>query len=120
MRISDWSSDVCSSDLVRRCAPETGRPPPHRLTSPSLPCHKAVAYGSLERRASGSVSMKSSRQWARDMFASVRGRDARDPEADRWGVAQMEQNIARIKRAAFAAGADRYKPRLLHIANGRE
>src|SRR3546814_13140195 len=24
MRISDWSSDVCSSDLHRRCRPEAG------------------------------------------------------------------------------------------------
>src|SRR3546814_19720113 len=54
------------------------------------------------------------------MFASVRGRDASDSEADRWVVAQMEQSIARIKREAFAAGADRYKPRLLHFATPSE
>ncbi|MFC3675535.1 hypothetical protein [Ferrovibrio xuzhouensis] len=64
--------------------------------------------------------MKSSRQWARDMFASVRGREASDSEADRWVIAQMEQSIARIKREAFAAGADRYKTRLLHFATPSE
>lgn len=64
--------------------------------------------------------MKSSRQWARDMFASVRGREASDSEADRWVVAQMEKNIARIKREAFAAGADRYKARLLRFATPSE
>lgn len=65
--------------------------------------------------------MKSSRQLAREMFASVRGREADDgSEADRWVVNQMEQAIARIKREAFSAGADRYKARLLHFASPAE
>src|SRR3546814_8548480 len=29
MRISDWSSDVCSSDLQRKCVFREGRRPPH-------------------------------------------------------------------------------------------
>src|SRR3546814_11465799 len=31
MRISDWSSDVCSSDLLRHRNAECGREPPQRL-----------------------------------------------------------------------------------------
>lgn len=64
--------------------------------------------------------MKSSRQFARDMFAAVRGRDATDSEADRWVIMQMEKHVARIKREAFAAGARRYKTRLLHFASPEE
>src|SRR3546814_20137758 len=30
MRISDWSSDVCSSDLLSLCARARGTPPPRR------------------------------------------------------------------------------------------
>lgn len=66
------------------------------------------------------IVLKSSRQLARDMFAAVRGRAATDSEADRWVVTQMEKSIARIKRDAFAAGAQRYKARLLHFASPEE
>jgi hypothetical protein len=66
------------------------------------------------------MPMKSSRQLAHDMFAAVRGREATQSEADRWVIAQMERDIARIKREAFAAGAERYKARLLHFASPEE
>ena len=65
-------------------------------------------------------SLKSSRQLARDMFSAVRGREATQSEADRWVIMQMEKSIARIKRDAFAAGAARYKARLLHFASPEE
>src|SRR3546814_3409216 len=47
MRISDWSSDVCSSDLDRRGASRLGRPLPRRgrNRSPARP----AAGGSLAR-----------------------------------------------------------------------
>lgn len=64
--------------------------------------------------------MKSSRQWAHDLFLSVRGRQPTDSEADRWLVLQAEQIIAQIKREAFAAGADRYRSRLLAVASPAE
>lgn len=64
--------------------------------------------------------MKSSRQWAHDLFLSVRGRMPTGSEADRWLVLQAEQTIARIKREAFAAGAERYRSRLLSVASPAE
>lgn len=61
--------------------------------------------------------LKSSRLWAQEMFHAVRGREAsRHSEADEWVVRMIEHFIARIKREAFIAGADRYKNRLLSLA----
>ncbi len=60
--------------------------------------------------------LKSSRLWAQEVFASVRGREPGCSEADEWVVRMLEHYIARIKREAFIAGADRYKSRLLSLA----
>jgi len=64
--------------------------------------------------------MKSSRQWAQDIFRSVRGRLPAATESDRWVVGQLAHFIARIKREAFAAGAHRYRSRLLTQADPAE
>lgn len=64
--------------------------------------------------------MKSSRQWAHDLFLSVRGRAPTESEADRWLMLRAEQTIAQIKREAFAAGANRYRSRLLALASPAE
>src|SRR3546814_17626931 len=42
MRISDWSSDVCSSDLCLRC-----RPPPHAISR--FPRHRCSGISSCFR-----------------------------------------------------------------------
>src|SRR3546814_14183721 len=42
MRISDWSSDVCSSDLPARC---TEGPPPQGARRPTVPDEGGVAAG---------------------------------------------------------------------------
>lgn len=60
--------------------------------------------------------LKSSRLWAQELFASVRGRAPGSSEADEWVVRMIEHYIARVKREAFVAGADRYKSRLLSLA----
>lgn len=60
--------------------------------------------------------LKSSRLWAQELFASVRGRAPGPSEADEWVVRMIEHYIARVKREAFVAGADRYKARLLSLA----
>jgi len=60
--------------------------------------------------------LKSSRLWAQELFASVRGREPGNSEADEWVVRMVEHYISRIKREAFVAGADRYKARLLSLA----
>src|SRR3546814_11951967 len=60
MRISDWSSDVCSSDLGRaHAAPPPPAPPRHRppRSSPAPPCRRrrrAVGGYGGRRRRSGS------------------------------------------------------------------
>src|SRR3546814_19324150 len=62
MRISDWSSDVCSSDLISRSRP--CRSQPWRRRSPgssSCPAHRPSAYPaqrSEERRVGKSVSVR--------------------------------------------------------------
>jgi hypothetical protein len=60
--------------------------------------------------------LKSSRLWAQEVFSAVRGRAAATSEADEWVVRMIEHYVARIKREAFVAGADRYKNRLLSLA----
>src|SRR3546814_4478181 len=46
MRISDWSSDVCSSDLPARVRGER-RPPPRRAAAT---CRPGSSHGSADRR----------------------------------------------------------------------
>jgi hypothetical protein len=60
--------------------------------------------------------LKSSLLWAQEVFSAVRGRAAAASEADEWVVRMIEHYVARIKREAFVAGADRYKNRLLSLA----
>src|SRR3546814_17705556 len=40
MRISDWSSDVCSSDLAHRPPARSRRPPPASIRASSEPPHR--------------------------------------------------------------------------------
>src|SRR3546814_7892144 len=47
MRISDWSSDVCSSDLFPRCRSTTSAPAPLHQGSPRT----SLGHGSSESRA---------------------------------------------------------------------
>src|SRR3546814_9945799 len=47
MRISDWSSDVCSSDLARACAPNTA------MTTEALSPPRVAARGALSRAFAG-------------------------------------------------------------------
>src|SRR3546814_12505152 len=78
MRISDWSSDVCSSDLVllgsakdlsatRRSAPDTD-------WQPSLACTRAVQQSSIGRKASDAFRPSSP-----PVFCSRSGRVRRPP-----------------------------------------
>src|SRR3546814_7043126 len=53
MRISDWSSDVCSSDLLRRLAPETlrvvERAPVYRVEPAGHACPPCIREKLLRR-----------------------------------------------------------------------
>src|SRR3546814_11258103 len=66
MRISDWSSDVCSSDLAwravrsRPCRRGTRRHPPARL--PPRPREDRLAEGTELRRATGGADQSGSGQ----------------------------------------------------------
>src|SRR3546814_9171960 len=55
MRISDWSSDVCSSDLVRRLQPLPGRLLHRAISAPAgldaQRRHRAAGAGDAERPA---------------------------------------------------------------------
>src|SRR3546814_11711338 len=72
MRISDWSSDVCSSDLVRR--PAGGRSSPvlrrssSRLRPPSRP---AVRYGCRSARSRRERPAASRRRNLRSAFLQL-------------------------------------------------
>src|SRR3546814_11009438 len=74
MRISDWSSDVCSSDLFRRCGdarrrPKPGLPPPSLLSDAfdrlggadprdhRLARQRALAEQHLRRGARGQIDI---------------------------------------------------------------
>src|SRR3546814_1210985 len=87
MRISDWSSDVCSSDLSprRRSCSKTSRPPPRRPPPPPRKDKSMSFYTSLSGlKASqtdmsvisnnianaGSVGFKRSKAQFGDIFAS--------------------------------------------------
>jgi hypothetical protein len=59
--------------------------------------------------------LKSSRLWAQELFAAVRGREPSCSEADEWVVRTTEHYISRVKREAFVAGAERYKTRMLSL-----
>src|SRR3546814_18070691 len=52
MRISDWSSDVCSSDLVKASAPGRGRLPGGKFTFP------VVSVGATENALMAAVLAK--------------------------------------------------------------
>src|SRR3546814_3718259 len=56
MRISDWSSDVCSSDLGREAVPDCGLPSPgDPVPSPRAARLQAVAYIHLETQRQGGI-----------------------------------------------------------------
>src|SRR3546814_7097854 len=86
MRISDWSSDVCSSDLIRRC----GKSGPRLCGCASQRLKAAEAGGGVAARAS-LRQLSAGRPRRRDGGAgAAEGRGAarlarRDPGADRRG-----------------------------------
>src|SRR3546814_7981172 len=47
MRISDWSSDVCSSDLASGWRPRCGPPPSHEATKETPMRKQALILGAL-------------------------------------------------------------------------
>jgi hypothetical protein len=87
------------------------------IANPSAPAVPTMLVALQPHRIGPMEKLKSSRLWAQEMFHAVRGREAkRGSEADEWVVRMLEHFIARIKREAFVAGADRYKNRLLSLA----
>src|SRR3546814_5895829 len=62
MRISDWSSDVCSSDLPRRSIPTPEAPPTRFACSRPCPLLSAYARTAHDRQAPQSPEDESARR----------------------------------------------------------
>src|SRR3546814_16918451 len=70
MRISDWSSDVCSSDLTqlaRATTTATASAPLEQPTTPKQPALKAEACDDAARKAAAATDGKPARSWAKRM-----------------------------------------------------
>src|SRR3546814_149641 len=84
MRISDWSSDVCSSDLLAtsRFSHQGVTQAPEKL--PLDPCHHSAAHASLANPSRATRNQKHDRQ----SFATDRsGQDDRDDGGSKGGAA---------------------------------
>src|SRR3546814_2497543 len=107
LRISDWSSDVCSSDLALACRPPAPSPAAFRGAAaqchPDLPQPLADALGPADRRAFAGVGAAVGRAGAARHLAGPPG--ARRPVARRSGRA-----AARV--VALCGREDRKSPRL--------
>src|SRR3546814_14229978 len=83
MRISDWSSDVCSSDLVPPCA---SRPPPSRTLAP-------LALASATRRSTlSSASWLISGPWLTRSEERRVGKECVSTCRSRWSPYHYKKN----------------------------
>src|SRR3546814_13144788 len=77
MRISDWSSDVCSSDLLRSRSPRRLRPGPGLSGKRPLPARRRgagvcrVGTAHLQRLAGDIHALEMFKQLARNAFGQV-------------------------------------------------
>src|SRR3546814_2824471 len=70
MRISDWSSDVCSSDLTqlaRATTTATASAPLEQPTTPKQPALEAETCDDAARKAAAATDDKPARSWAKRM-----------------------------------------------------
>src|SRR3546814_12433540 len=97
MRISDWSSDVCSSDLT---SPERLRPAVLRCSIREA-CFQGVSRGSARRGA-----------WFSICFTLISGNVYRPPQSTGKGSAG-ERHDQRRRKAGERIGGERDRKRLV-------
>src|SRR3546814_257152 len=93
MRISDWSSDVCSSDLPRPAAARSGLGR-HGFRDPCV-CHDVAAHGDLSLH--------------RDLFAGARLQPA--------GRRPARSVVARLRENVMAGPKESYSGPILECRN---
>src|SRR3546814_16772817 len=86
MRISDWSSDVCSSDLAYRLADEEGH---ERDVEPTQPQRDDAEQESQERAQD---SAEKEPQPGADPVVKLAQRGGVGPDGDEAGVAEVHQS----------------------------
>src|SRR3546814_7936276 len=108
MRIRDWSSDVCSSDLQSVCVEEPGGDAGRcRHRTRILPGHHAMGSSDFPTAGHGPAAVPGGVQCWQDAAAVPEGRNLRkcllvDPQADRRRSEEHTSELQSLMRISYA------------------